>query len=116
MDTMTPLEAAGTAVKENEMGYREAGLLYAVNRDTLRPHIVRFGEAEKKAGCRNCLQEVEEGMSKAALIAFADNGTPLTLEGIKDIIYTFEKRLPSERQESLPFKEGRPGKRFIENF
>ena len=51
-----------------------------------------------------------------ATIHFAQNGTPLSRESLKDMIQHFAQHLPTERLKQLPFCILRPGDRFIQNF
>ena len=51
-----------------------------------------------------------------ATIHFAQNGTPFSRVSLKDMVQHFAENLPRESQKQLPFRNLRPGDRFIQIF
>lgn len=100
-------------MKQSGLGLRAAGRLYGVNRETLRRHVA--GPIQKN-GRPTALTTAEEALLRDALLEFADNGTPLSRQSVQDVVAHFVNRLSPDRQNSLPFREGRPSKHFVSNF
>ena len=67
-------------------------------------------------GRRPCLEPAEEQIITDAALNFARNGTPHSRECLKDLIQHFIRRLPLQRQTKLPFRECRPGDRYLKSF
>lgn len=107
------MDLAVSEVQDKKMGIRAAARLHSVNYNALQRRLRR---TLSKPGRKPCLLPEEEKLIVNAALWFADNGTPLSKEGLKDAIELFVKRLQLSRRTKLPFKNGIPGKHFIDLF
>ena len=62
------------------------------------------------------LTKKEETLIANSAIELARNGTPLSRDGLKDLVQHFCERLPTARRATLPFEDLRPGDKFLSGF
>lgn len=71
---------------------------------------------EKNPGRPTSLSLAEGSVIINTLAYFAEHGVPLTRVHLIEAISTFIQQLPCERQQQLPFPNGRPGVKFVRAF
>lgn len=62
------------------------------------------------------LTACKEEIVAQAVLYYANNNTPLTTHGIKDVVQDFVSMLPSERQNKIGFLDNRPSKNYVSAF
>ena len=70
----------------------------------------------KDLRCRTALNPEEERQIIELVQRFSDKRVPLYRTHLSEAAATFIQTLPLERQKTLPFKNGKPGVRWVRNF
>lgn len=83
---------------------------------TLHRHASKPGHVIDKRGRRKSLTDGDKRIIVDAIGEFSNNGTPLSINAMKDCVALFVSRFPKERPQELPFTNGRPGDAYIKTF
>ena len=110
------LGAAKELVIIKKCSLRSAGRQFNIPWSTFRVFFKHPVNTMRPTGHRPTLTKSEETLIADSAIEFARNGTPLSRDGLKDLVQHFCERLPTARQAALPFKNLRPGDKFLSCF
>ena len=102
------------SVSTTKLSLRAASRIHDVPYATLRRHILSGGNISVQ-GRHPSLHPAEEKLIADAALHFALNGTPLSCECLKDMMQHFIQRLPLHRRTKLPFRDCRPGDRYVKS-
>lgn len=89
MKTTDAMFNALSEVHKKTMGLRAAARKHSVNYYALRR---RVNSPIERGRMRSCLNPTEETMITKAVLEFADRGTPLSLDGTKQLVSLFVAR------------------------
>ena len=107
------LDNARQYVINKKDSLRAAAGLFDIRWSAFRVYFHAPDGIPKIAGHPTTLRRAEEFLITNSAIEFARNGTPLSREGLKDLVQNFCERLPDERRATIPFVNIRPGDNFI---
>ena len=93
--------------------YPSASIKFGVPRSTLA-HLVKVPIS--KAGCKLAFTSHEKGLIGDMLHQFANHGTPLSRMHLVDTIEIMIRHMETARRLFLPFRNERPGARFLRDF
>jgi len=65
---------------------------------------------------RCALSTAEEGVIIEVIKTYSDRGTPVSREDLKDVVELMVSMMPEARHATIPFQNGRPGRKFIRGF
>lgn len=112
------LGAATEAVRKG-MKLRLAERLFRVARSTIHRHARADQKNMSQAspsGRTPALAAAEEQVIVDLIQRYSDRGLPLTRTHVRDAFALYIARLPAARRSQMPFRDGRPGVKFLRNF
>lgn len=109
------MESAINDVRSKRSSLRHAAITHGVGKSTLHNRVSGKPFSGRR-GKQLALSDEEERVVVESLKEFASNGTPLSRHDVMDLIAMMCASFPTSRRARLPFKDGRPGKRFLSGF
>lgn len=102
-------------VTENQSTYRDASSRYLIPRSTLNGAVLNLSKPTlKKSGRRPSLLETEEKMLVQLLCRYSDRGVSLSRAHLYEATAIIVTKMSSERRKNLQFKNGMPGKKWLQ--
>lgn len=102
---------------------REVEKMFRLSRSTVHRHMQRMLNAEagmrsdkQKAGRRRAFTESEESIVVEMLCRYSDRGVPLGRKQVAEAFAILVVNFSAERRYTLPFRDRRPGKTFLQSF
>ena len=113
--TKMRLYRAKLAVVRDGVSLRQAAARFHLPKSTIHDYVTRKACA-KKIGTNRALSDDEEQTVLESLLYFADLGVPLTRSDVREAIAMLVSTFSEERKQSLPFRDGKPGRAYLRNF
>ena len=115
------LRAAFSAVEKNEMTQAQAAKSIALPRSTFHyKYHNRARIIEKLKGratsTRTQLSPQEEDVVVEFIQSYADQSHPIRRYDVADAVEIIVEKMPAERRSKILFRQGRPGRKFLDLF
>lgn len=103
------MKLAAAAVRDQNLSFRQASMIYDVPRSTLRRHLLKAEATEKQQGRRTVLTIEQEKKLKTLILDMKSRMYWLTLKDIRRLVYQFcemrEIKHPFSAEKQLAAKD-----------